>query len=242
MQYPPDPAPQPSTGGGPPSRAPVEERAVLLLERMERRLARLEQRLDTLTERAGEASNLLATAVDAFDHAVEEPARLEASLRELGPTLQRLTRPETLRGIQKTVDLLQEAPLLIATLGDSVDDLFAQAEAQGVRLDQVAKGLREALLHFAGMLGSEKVSEAFGSGIFEEEVVGKLGTLAHALVESTQSPPPRVGMLSALGALRDPQVQATMGFMVRLASRFGGALQAPSASPRGDSPQTRFKE
>jgi uncharacterized protein YjgD (DUF1641 family) len=52
-----------------------------------------------------------------------------------------------------------------------------------------------------------------------------IGSAGQALATSQQVPPKPIGLLGALGALRNPEVQKALGFAVTFAKQFGRALE-----------------
>jgi uncharacterized protein YjgD (DUF1641 family) len=92
---------------------------------------------------------------------------------------------------------------LTAALVDSFDDAAQRLAERGIDVDARMRGVLGAL-----------------EGLTSPAIVAA----TQALSDAEREPPPRVGLLGLLGALRDPDVQRALGLALCVAARVGGAL------------------
>ncbi|ACY14891.1 DUF1641 domain-containing protein [Haliangium ochraceum] len=269
-------------GRAPASAASREERTLELLESIERRLARLESRLEPATqaiesapatlatvadmvdehigdpaqldrrvralmplverltrpdtlralERAVDAIEqapaMVATAADMLDEAIADPGELQTRLGALGPLLERLTRPATMRAMHSALDFAEQTPLTLATIVDTADQVIAAMAARGIHVDQLIRGTQKAAVQVAKLITSDEFSEVLDSGILDARVLPTLGAMARALAQASTSTQEKIGVLGSLRALRQPEVQSALGFLMHAASEFGAhRIQQP---------------
>lgn len=149
------------------------------------RLQRLEDKIDrmhSLMETVGETLPAgVAMAADSFDDVVQQvrardidlEARLEHSLR----LLERLSREETLEQLHSLLDVLEQAPGLVAMIADIADESAARARASGIDLDRVL---------VAGQRNGTRFAKAAQQAWQETQAQGRPGVigLLRALVDS----------------------------------------------------------
>ena len=102
------------------------------LRRIEARLARLEQTLEPIAELSAHAPALIATAGDIIDETALELGDVDERVRGAIDVLERLTRPKTLEHLRKLVDIVEDAPNVVATGVDIVDELMDEAAQEGI--------------------------------------------------------------------------------------------------------------
>ncbi|MEZ4373397.1 MAG: DUF1641 domain-containing protein [Polyangiaceae bacterium] len=169
------------------------------LSRIEDRLARIERLLSRQADQA------------------DDPAR-----QRLDALVARMTQPEMLDRLELLVDQVEQAPQLVAMLGDMFDDFARSAEAQGILLDDVAKNLKVALLGAAR--NANALGAFFDSGMLSPHAVDLLAKMAAALSQAATQGVKPVGLFGALGAMREPGVQQAMGMLVAMGRTLGDAL------------------
>ncbi len=175
---------------------------IAALERIERRLARLESSVERVDSLARSAPALIATATDTFDRVAQRAAEAGIDVDERARTaltlLERLTAPEvagpltallehadTLRA---AVDLLQQAPHLLATAMDAADGVASR--------------------------------------------LAVLSNLAKALPCDPSRTPKPVGPWRAYRALKEPDVQRALGFLLDVTRRLGACLSTQQLPAR----------
>lgn len=200
--------------------------------------------VDNETRQAAE--DIFATMVDVFDEQCEKINQTESGVEERTQNLMRLfmkvTEPKSISALESLIDrlpeleklmqLAAEMPDLFATLVDVFDEFAAQLKEDGVDLEKsVKQGLHAAL--WLGCRVSHEELERLGyllrSDVLDPhalEVVGHAGTsLARCQQQSCElSTPDQVGVFGVLKAMRDPNVQRSIGFALRFARCFGGCL------------------
>mgnify|MGYP001813780932 FL=1 len=203
--------------------------------------------VEHLIERAVYANNaadgLFATVADVIDEQCEKINQSGTSVDErLGSLVNlflKVTEPETVSALSRLIDrlpqleeasrLLDEVPNLLAVVTDLVDEFAANLKSQGVELEKsISQGLHALL--WLGCRVSEDELERLGyllrSDVLDPnalEVVGHAATsLARCQRETCeQRTSDRIGLIGLLKALRDPNLQRTVGFGVRFAKCFG---------------------
>lgn len=220
---------------GPTTRDPV----LAAIERIERRLARIESAVAELSSARAAAPPMVATVVDSLDDAADRLAARGVSIDERVASAlalaERLTEPGTLRALERLADAAEQAPAALATMTDTFDDLCERAATAGVDIDDRARNLvvalekltsPEALRVLQQVLDHvEVVGGLLESGVLDPAPVAIVGKLGEALATTSREESPSVGALGALRALGDPDVKRTVGFALRVAQRFGGAMR-----------------
>jgi uncharacterized protein YjgD (DUF1641 family) len=219
------------------------------LERIEGRLARLEATIQHLDRAASQAPGTLAALTDSLDEVArrlqDRGVDVDARGRALLVLAERLTEPGTLARLEQAVGLLVQVPRLSAAMTDTLDDLLAGLQDRGVDIDErlrttaaVAERLTSPAAQSTVQTALEHVEDLqflLQSGVLDRPVVRLIGELGQALAASAAEPPPPIGMLGAVRALSDPDIQRVVGFTLRLARRFGAALRKNNEPtlPRG---------
>jgi len=228
-----------------PATAPplVDGTALILqrLEAMERKLDRLAPLLDSpVVEGAGLLPGAMAMGVDVMD---EEIGKLQARgidpdarLRRALSLLERLSDEETLQGLETALDLARQAPGLAAMAADILDEETGRLRDLGIDpADALARGSRAAL-EFGSVVGRrevESIRTLLASQALAPEAIGVVSAAASALVRTRSEPSPRIGTVGLLRALRDPEIQRALGFLLEVGRQFGLSLaEAPGSSER----------
>lgn len=206
---------------------PTTSGAASPMARIEARLERIERMLSRYDELAQQVPPMAAMAGDIADEWAARDGHADERLRSLVELTERLTRPEVLHALTVLVEQVELAPGLLAMLGDIVDEMARDAEAQGVDLQELTANLGEALRGVVLLAGRPEVRELFESELFSEGAIRSLSMVARSLAESSPAEgeePARVGLWGAMGALRDPDVQRALGFAVRVAKGVGESM------------------
>ena len=150
--------------------------------------------------------------------------------------IERLSRPQTLASLRELVDIAENAPGLAATFTDMFDEVMAGAAEEGLELSQVFDNLKRLLFGLLKLTTSPELRALLDSKMLDPRALMSLGQVAQALVQVADREPPRVGMLGALRALSNQDVQRALGFLLQLAAGFGRSLASPT-SPEGGAPR-----
>jgi uncharacterized protein YjgD (DUF1641 family) len=124
--------------------------------------------------------------------------------------------------------LAQQAPALVAILMDSFDEAMRTANDKGIDVERGLLNGAEAALRFGAAMDAEKVRELdalLNSGVLAPGTLRIIGELGRALTETAAAPPATSGVLGLLKALKQPDVQRALAFLVTFAERFGRRLR-----------------
>jgi uncharacterized protein YjgD (DUF1641 family) len=205
----------------------VEERLKGALALAERLTApAMVARLEAVLSLAEQAPAMMATAGDVFDDTVRRAAAngidLDERLRAALTLADALTDPERVAKITQLLALADEAPKLLAMVGDVADSMASRVQLDArmqAALALADKATRsETLEHLGALLDVLLEAE---SGMLNPDAVRTVGRMADALVLSKQAPSARVGLLGALRAARDPDVQRALAFLVEFGRQLG---------------------
>ena len=180
--------------------------------------------------------------------------KLEAKIDRLASMDRLLDRMEAIEQTLDTVSLMQErAPVLVDGMAHTVDLVFTEATKRGidfVERGQLAMDLMEkasepktmALINrllgrtdllelaadlserFADLGKTAEFQEFLDHDMLEPDTFDIAHTTTQALLQTRKESPLPVGPFGALMAMRDPDVQRTVGFGLALARRFGQML------------------
>ena len=142
-----------------------------------------------------------------------------------------LDRLEALARIADAATLLSaQLPGGLAMFVDSADEIAGRLTANGVDIEKGLAHGAEAAVRFGTIMGPDQVASleaVLGSGILDPAAVGLVGRLGMALAETAAAEPEPVGTFAALRALRDPDVQRALGFLLAFAKTFGRVIEPP---------------
>ena len=205
------------------------------LDAIDRRLARIEPVLDAL----GQGPAMAAAVVDVVDEQTgrlrDRGVDLEERLAGGLALLERLSDPAVLARVDALLDLADQAPGLASMAVDIVDEQAGLLRDEGIDPGAaLANGARTAL-QFASMVGPREIhalKTVLASQALSPESVEVVSAAAQALVECQGRERQRVGVFALMRAVREPDVQRALDFLLGVARRFGAALESgpPSAA------------
>ena len=217
----------PSSYPGPGAGQGLDE-VTRLLNRLHDRLDTLEAKVDGLApalEGMDSLPDALATGTDIFD---EEVARLgakgvdvDARVRSLLALLEKVSDPTTLTAMEQAMEMAPQLPGMSAMAVDVLDEEAHRLMDEGVDLAEIVSESARAAIQMVR-------SGALGPG-----ALNTIGELAYALSEAGREPPAKIGPLGMLSALRDPDVQRGMGFLVTMGRVLGQRLNHAGSPPGG---------
>lgn len=209
-------------------------------------LTQLMERIDQLEQLAALADQLpaaLATTADIADEtltrAAERGVVLDERAGEALKLAEKLTEPETARALHALMDqadqleqlamLGEQAPGFIAMIVDIVDAEYARAAEHGYDPEQTLRQAFNAMGRLGELFRSDEFQALLDSGVLDPKALRAVGSLGGALVQSQEEAnrgtTPQLGFFGLLGALRDPDVQHALGFIMRFAKHFGRNLR-----------------
>lgn len=211
---------------------------VAALNRLLDRIDALEQAVTVLTETVRQTPGMVAMVTDIADETYREAQASGTDLEQLceggWAILRQLTEPRTvavlsrlierLDALEPVLELAEQAPATAAMLVDIVDDAYRQAKAAGVDIEAVLYKGAETATKLSAVVSSTEFDAVMDSGVLEPGTLRVIRSAGQALATSQQVTSKPVGLLGALGALRDPEVRKALGFAVTFAKQFGRAL------------------
>ena len=213
------------------SRIPdIDERlraSVSLLEKASEpaTLRRLEEGLKLAEAIPGQ----LATMGDVADSVLSRIPDVDERLRASVSLLEAITEPAMLAQLRSALELLREAPGVAATTLDMVDGWADRAEAHGIDLKYLIESFLQLGERTVQLVTSPQLEALLDSAALRPEALESVAFMADALEELHAGPKQRVGALGLLRALRDPDIQRTLGFALAFARTVGGALDPQAA-------------
>lgn len=192
-----------------------------LLEAVEQNpeeVAKLIERLGLVNELL-DAAEFLTAAAD--DEMVAETVGMTALL---GEAADGMATPETaaMAGTvgenAATLDSAMESLIRLEESG-SLEDLVEMGEALSFLVAAMDDEMIASATRLAGTLGE------LGDATNDPAVTGTLNAMITSLGEAADGEPEQVGMVGMLRAMRKPEVQTGLGFLLGVAEELGGELQ-----------------
>lgn len=192
------------------------------MARIEERLERIEALLTKLEPVLDNALPAVATVVDAIDErimAAGDGLQLSERAEQALALVERITRPKTLAALQSAVDLAEQAPGVVATIADSVDELAARY-GDSLQLYNRTQQLGALMEHATR---PEVLAQM-------ETLLGGLSMLAPAVEAANSAPAGRLGLLGLWRAMGDPDVQRAVHRGVEVARAAGKQMNGQTLS------------
>ncbi|MEZ4513400.1 MAG: DUF1641 domain-containing protein [Chloroflexota bacterium] len=182
-------------------------------------------KLDQLLALADQAPGMVAMMGDMMDETVRRAASsgidIEARLRAGLTMAEKLTAPEMMAKLDQLLALADQAPGMMAMMGDIVDESYRRASEAGINIEAMVRQGARAGAKFSALMESEEFDALMESGILDPQAVASVGTVGRALIASQQHPPQSVGLFGLLSAMRDPNMQRALGFLATFGAEFG---------------------
>ena len=216
----------------------TEPETVDVLAALIDRLDRLEQ-LAALADQLPDAAMITVDSIDeALTRAAERGVVLDERAREGLLLLEKMTEPDTAKALgavleraehlERLAELAESAPDVIATVVDMLDAEYARAAEKGYDPERLLRQTIGSLGRLGELFQSDEFEALLDSGVLDPEALEAVGSLGSALVESQKEAQrgetPQRGIFGVIGALRDPDVQRAIGFVMSFAKKFGRAL------------------
>ena len=182
-------------------------------------------KLDQLLAMADQAPGMVAMMGDMVDETVRRAASngvdIEARLRAGLTMAEKLTAPEMMAKLDQLLAMADQAPGMIAMMGDIVDESIRRAGESGINIEAMVRQGARAGAKFSALMESEEFDALMESGILDPEAVASVGKVGRALIASQQQPLEPVGLFGLLSAMRDPNMQRALGFLATFGAEFG---------------------
>lgn len=204
----------------------VEERLKTALALAERLTAEeTAVKLNNLLDLTDQLPGTLAMMGDMMDETVRRAASsgidIEARLRAGLTMAEKLTAPEMMAKLDQLLAMADQAPGMIAMMGDIVDESIRRAGESGINIEAMVRQGARAGAKFSALMESEEFDALMESGILDPEAVASVGKVGRALIASQQQPLEPVGLFGLLSAMRDPNMQRALGFLATFGAEFG---------------------
>jgi uncharacterized protein (UPF0335 family) len=187
-------------------------------------IANLNQVLAMAEQGPGLAAMIADMVDDAFRRAGEKGIDIDGRLRAGLEITEKLTSPEMLANLDGLVTMANQGPGLMAMTVDIVDDTYAQAVQHGIDPENLGRQAIMVTTRLAELLESGEINNLLDSGVLDPEAVGVVSSAANALVESRNQTIEPVGLIGMMKALRDPDLQNAIGFLMSFGKQFGKNL------------------
>lgn len=186
------------------------------LERLLDRMDELERTMTQLTTAVEQAPGLVAMAGDVLDESVRTAATHGIDVHERAMAslslLEQLTDPAVTAQLEALLALAAQAPGLVAMMGDIFDEAYNSLSNQGIDPELVVQR------------GGQALVQLVDSGMLDPQTLAVMSHLGESLVACKQAPECSLGPVGALRSMGDPDVQRTLGFLMKFAKEFGRAL------------------
>ncbi|NNF36384.1 MAG: DUF1641 domain-containing protein [Saprospiraceae bacterium] len=214
---------------------------------IEARLDRIEQMLEKITSMVDQAPPLVSMVMDTVDETIaqaDKEAPIQERLDAAGELLKRISRPETLQGINKLIDFADQVPGLTSMAADTIDEIAFNSNQQKHGLQERLNGLGNLFQKLTDPNTMAKVEQlialsdqipglvamavdtvdevAIGTDLMGPQNMDLLKSAMKANQYANTVPPAKIsGIFSLMRVLKDKEVQGMLGFMINFAKAFG---------------------
>ena len=182
-------------------------------------------KLNGLLKLADEAPGIASMVADMADEGYRTAAARGIDIdQRLGATLElveKLTAPGMIEQLKGLLKLLGQAPGIMAMGVDMLDEGYRQTAGNGIDLAALSKKGITVAKRTADLVDSEEFDALLRSDLFNPKTLDVLSVVSGALTQCRMDPPQRAGIFKLLGAMRDPEIQKSLGFLLSFARNFG---------------------
>lgn len=213
------------------------------------RLSRIESMLEQITNQMNQAPSLISIATDAIDEKIRQSRAtgvdFEERLQNAADLLVRLTDPQLYQTLSGFLDFAEQAPGLIAMTADMADEAIIKAN-EGIPInDRLSAGLSlvtkltepdmaekiKNLIELSDQLPGliamtvDSMDEAMRDNkLLDPANLRFVKSLSEAHTESLTDPPKIGGIFGMLRALKDPDRQKALGYLMNVLKNLGKKL------------------
>lgn len=213
----------------------MEQTEKELLVAIMNKLDGIESRLDALEKTAvHEGMNTISMLGDVIDEqfggSPENSLKSYDGVQQLIEIIHLLRNPEVLATLKvilehapllsQTIEQLTEIPSLISIASDSFDDFFAEANANGLDIEDLSKNLSRLVKKLIVILEDGSINAVLDSGIMDHAAINFVGALGRSLAKSACEVG-EAGPIEVFGGIFDPDIRRSMGFIKNLAKHLG---------------------
>ncbi len=223
------------------------------LARILDRIDTLEAAIERLSVALNQGPGMIAMATDMVDEQIRQAAQrgvyFDDRLQNTLHLLEKLTQDATVQQLEGLLELAQRAPGLMAMTADMADDMARQAAQRGINLDDRLHNALHALEcltsdatieqldtllalaergpGMAAMVADmfdEMMAKVQAEGVDPQELGQMLKTTTAALSKAKKMPPKKIGLFGLMGALKDPDRQKALGFLMNFLKALGKSI------------------
>ncbi|MGB0388888.1 MAG: DUF1641 domain-containing protein, partial [Ardenticatenaceae bacterium] len=200
-------------------------------------LSRIGQ-VSELIQMADQAPGMISMVADTLDETYRQAAQsgvdIEGRLKAGLAITEKLTAPDTMEVLSalldrtdklgQAVELIDQGPGLAAMAIDTLDEAYRQALTAGIDIDALVQQGASMTAILANFINSEELQSLQNSGILDPKVLKIVGSAGEALVTTQQQPQAPATLFDLLRAIRDPDTQRALGFLLAFGKNFGRSL------------------
>lgn len=221
------------------------------LDHLLAKIETLEQAVTQLNTAMAQGPGLISMAADSIDEAFRQSAengvQIEERLSNALAIADKLTAPAMVEKLNSVLEFADQAPGLASMVTDAVDEAFKRSAENGINIEerlgaalnlankltapemvQKLEGLLALSEQAPGLISmfvdaiDEEMAKASGLDL---ATLTKLGTnLTESVAVAERMPQEKVSAFGLFRALRDPDRQKALGFLMNLAKAFGQKL------------------
>ena len=180
--------------------------------------------LDQLMALADQAPGIVAMVGDMADEAIGNAAKrgvdVEQRLRAGVAMLEKLTEPKMMAQLDQLMALGEQAPGIVAMVGDMADEAIGKMHANGIDLEERLQ---------VGLMAAERLTSPEMAGalpvLTDGNLINVLGMTGEALKEGMAMPERKVGAFGLLRELNNPDMQRGLSLLLNFGKAFGRKLK-----------------
>lgn len=182
-------------------------------------------KLNSLLKLADQAPGIASMVADMADEGYRTAAARGIDIdQRLGATLElveKLTAPGMIEQLKGLLKLAEQAPGIMAMGVDILDEGYRQTAGNGIDLSALSRQGVKVTKRVVNLVDSEEFDALLQSDLFNPKTLDVLSVVSGALTQCRMDPPHRAGIFKLLGAVRDPEIQKSLGFLLSFARNFG---------------------
>ena len=227
-----------------------EDRTLQAIEHLLAKIDTLDKAVEDLTVVMHQGPGMVAMAADFVDDAYmradAKGVNIEERLQNALEIAEKLTAPAMVDKLNHLFKLTDQMSGLVAMKVDAMDEIYREADANGVNLDERIKSAlslaekitapdmmekMEGLIQMSNQLPGliamgadifdERMRKAREEGYDPQHLIDIARTANHALTNAQNEPPAKVGLFGIFKMLKDPDRQRGLGFIMNFLKHFG---------------------
>lgn len=201
------------------------EKTLKALDHLLQRIDTLEQGVERLNALLEQGPGIISMAVDTADEGYRRAAGrgidIEQRLSAALALAEQLTAPEMMEQLSSLLKLAGHAPGIMAMGVDILDESYRKTAGNGIDLAALSRQGVKVTKRVVNLVDSEEFDALLQSDLFNPKTLDVLSVVSGALTLCRMDPPKKAGIFKLLGAMGDPEVQKSLGFLLSFARNFG---------------------